>query len=198
MRVGIIGGTGKDGRGLALRWARAGPEVRLGSRDAARADAVARALMQSLALPAGAAIHGGDNAWAVRDAGAAVLSVPYAAHHDTLRALATDLSGKLLIDITVPLSPPRVREVHLPAGESAALQAQALLGPTVRVVAALHHVSAAHLADVAHEIDCDVLVCGDDADARTSAALLLGDGNRRAARAGPVVGFDLWHAALQR
>ena len=186
MRVGIIGGTGKEGRGLALRWARAGHEVRLGSRDAARADAVARALMQSLALPAGAAIHGGDNAWAVRDAGAAVLSVPYAAHHDTLRALATDLSGKLLIDITVPLSPPRVREVHLPAGESAALQAQALLGPTVRVVAALHHVSAAHLADVAHEIDCDVLVCGDDADARTSAALLLGDLGVRALDAGPL------------
>lgn len=186
MRVGIVGGTGKEGRGLALRWARAGHEVRLGSRDAARAQAVARELAQSPALGQGAAIHGGDNGWAVRDADVVVLSVPYAAHQDTLRALASELAGKLLIDITVPLAPPRVREVRLPAGESAALQAQALLGPAVHVVAALHHVSSAHLTDVAHEIDCDVLVCGDDAGARARAMLLLGDLGVRALDAGPL------------
>lgn len=186
MRVAIVGGTGKEGRGLALRWARAGHEVRLGSRDAARADAVARELTQSPALRAGAAIHGSDNASAVRDADAVILSVPYTAHQDTLRALAPGLAGKLLIDITVPLAPPRVREVHLPAGESAALQAQALLGPEVQVVAALHHVSAAHLADVEHEIDCDVLVCGDDVEARSKAMLLLGDLGARVLDAGPL------------
>jgi NADPH-dependent F420 reductase len=188
MRIGIVGGTGKEGRGLALRWARAGHEVRLGSRDAARADAVARALAEQLPGPPApaATIAGGDNAWAARDADVVVLSVPYAAHQDTLRAIAPELAGKLLIDITVPLAPPRVREVHLPAGESAALQAQALLGPEVRVVAALHHVGSAHLGDVEHEIDCDVLVCSDDADARARAMLLLGDLGVRALDAGPL------------
>jgi NADPH-dependent F420 reductase len=186
MRVGIVGGTGKEGRGLALRWARAGRQVRLGSRDAARAEAVAAELLRSPGLPAGIVIHGGDNASAVRDADAVVLSVPYSAHQDTLSALAPALAGKLLIDITVPLSPPRVREVHLPPGESAALQAQALLGPEVHVVAALHHVGSAHLADVAHEIDCDVLACGDDVEARNQAILLLSDLGARVLDAGPL------------
>jgi NADPH-dependent F420 reductase len=189
MRVGIVGGTGKEGRGLALRWARAGHEVRLGSRDAVRADAVAAELTQLRGPRAGTSagtIRGGDNAWAVRDADAVLLSVPYTAHRDTLAALAPALAGKLLIDITVPLAPPRVREVHLPPGESAALQAQALLGPTVRMVAALHHVSAAHLADVEHEIDCDVLVCGDDVEARNQAMLLLSDLGARVLDAGPL------------
>lgn len=186
MRIGIVGGTGKEGRGLALRWARAGHEVRLGSRDATRADTVARELAGSPALPAGATIHGGDNTWAARDADVVVLSVPYAAHQDTLRAIAAELAGKLLIDITVPLAPPRVREVHLPPGESAALQAQALLGPDVRVVAALHHVGSAHLADVELDLDCDVLVCSDDADARSRAMQLIGDLGARALDAGPL------------
>lgn len=189
MRIGIIGGTGKEGRGLALRWARAGHEVRLGSRDAGRAQSLALELAQ--ALPAGAtpdmpAISGGDNAWAVRDAGAVLLSVPYGAHQATLQALAPELAGKLLIDITVPLAPPRVREVHLPVGQSAALEAQALLGPAVRVVAALHHVSSVHLADPAHAIDSDVLVCGDDLEARNTVVGLVGDLGLHALDAGPL------------
>jgi NADPH-dependent F420 reductase len=195
MRVGIVGGTGKEGRGLALRWARAGHEVRLGSRDAARAGAIAAELSRSPGLRAATdpgtdtgidTIWGGDNASAVRDADAVVLSVPYTAHQETLAALVPALAGKLLIDITVPLAPPRVREVHLPPGESAALQAQALLGPGVRVVAALHHVSSAHLADVEHAIDCDILVCGDDVEARNQAMLLLGDLGARVLDAGPL------------
>src|SRR5690606_38861464 len=119
--------------------------------------------------PDHAAITGGAHRWAVEAADTVVLSVPHAAHRATLDALAPALRGKLLLDITVPLAPPRVREVHLPAGQSAALEAQALLGPEVRVVAALHHVSAAHLAEVTHEIDSDVLVCGDDPAARDAA-----------------------------
>jgi NADPH-dependent F420 reductase len=186
MRVGIIGGTGKEGRGLALRWAFAGHEVRLGSRDAARAHAIALELGQLQPPGASAAILGGDRAWAVRAADVVVLSVPYAAHQDTLLALAPELAGKLLIDITVPLVPPRVREVHLPSSQSAALHAQALLGPDVRVVAALHHVSAGDLADVDHVIDCDVLVCGDDVGARDTAMSLLADLGVRTLDAGPL------------
>lgn len=187
MRIGIIGGTGKEGRGLALRWARAGHEVCLGSRDPGRAQSVAQELT---ALLAGAdpapRISGGDNVSAVRDAEVVVLSVPYAAHGATLRELASALAGKLLIDITVPLAPPRVREVHLPGGQSAALEAQALLGPDVRVVAALHHASSVHLADLDHAIDCDILTCGDDAGARDTAVALLGDLGVRALDAGPL------------
>lgn len=189
MRIGIVGGTGKEGRGLALRWARAGHEVRLGSRDAGRARSLALELART--LPAGATqvtppISGGDNVWAVRDADVVVLSVPYGAHAVTLRELAPALAGKLLIDITVPLSPPRVREVHLPAGQSAALEAQALLGPDVRVVAALHHASSGHLADLEHPVDCDVLACSDDVEARSTAVALLGDLGMRALDAGPL------------
>lgn len=190
MRIGIVGGTGKEGRGLALRWARAGHEVRLGSRDADRARACAAELCRTLAAgaeraPEHAAITGGAHPWAVETADAVVLSVPHAAHRATLDALAPALRGKLLLDITVPLAPPRVREVHLPAGQSAALEAQALLGPEVRVAAALHHVSAAHLADLAHEIDSDVLVCGDPA-ARGAALALVADLGVRALDAGPL------------
>jgi hypothetical protein len=192
MRIGIIGGTGREGRGLALRWSRAGHEVRLGSREPGRAQALAQELTEALAqtLPAGATppapIRGGDNAWAVTDADVALLSVPYGAHAATLRELAPALAGKVLIDITVPLAPPRVREVHLPAGQSAALEAQALLGPAVRVVAALHHASHRHLADLAHAIDCDVLACSDDAEALSTALTLLGDLGMRALDAGPL------------
>src|SRR5215831_16471729 len=93
MKIAIIGGTGKEGRGLALRWARAGHEVAIGSRDAERARARAAEL--------GGGIAGGDNAWAVERAEVALLTVPYAAHAETLRALVPSLAGKLLIDITV-------------------------------------------------------------------------------------------------
>jgi hypothetical protein len=171
MRIAIIGGTGKEGRGLALRWARAGHRVAIGSRDAARARERALELSQA----GGVVIEGGDNAAVVRDAEVVLLSVPYAAHADTLRALAGALEGRVLIDITVPLRPPKVTRVELPEGRSAALEAQALLGPATPVVAALHHVSSSHLSDPDHAIDCDVLVCSDDDPARELVIGLIGD-----------------------
>lgn len=181
MRVGVIGGTGKEGRGLALRWARAGHSVAIGSRDADRARERAAELS---ALAGGAVIVGGDNAWAVGEAEVAILCVPYAAHASTLRALAPHLDGRVLIDITVPLNPPRVREVHLPPGHSAAMEAQVILGPGARVVAALHHVSSVHLADPDHPIECDVLVCSDDEAATALAIALITDLGVRALDAG--------------
>lgn len=185
MKLAIIGGTGKEGSGLALRWARAGHAVALGSRDAERGAQGARSLADRLGGDGGD-IRGGDNAWAVGEADVAVLSVPYAAHRDTLAALGPALAGKILIDITVPLAPPKVTRVHLPGGQAAALEAQALLGADVRVVAALHHISSVHLADVEHAIDSDVLVCADDAGARDTAISLIGDLGVRALDAGPL------------
>ena len=109
-------------------------------------------------------LAGAANADAVVGADAVVLCVPYSAHAATLRSLADALRGMLVVDITVPLRPPKVRRVHLPEGGAAALEAAAILGEGARVVAALHHVSSAHLADPEHVIDCDVLVCGRKAD----------------------------------
>lgn len=171
MRIGIIGGTGKEGKGLAVRWARAGHQVVVGSRDADRA----RAAAADLSTLAGATIGGDANEGCVAQAEVVLLAVPYAAHADTLRALAPSLEGRVLIDITVPLRPPAVRTVHLPPGGAAALEAQAIVGPATPVVATLHHVSSAHLADPHHVFDADVLFCCDDARARDLIGPLLRD-----------------------
>lgn len=182
MTIGILGGTGKEGRGLALRWAAAGFDVVIGSRDAGRGRAKAEELDAGRGL-----ITGGGNVEAAEQADVVVLAVPYGAHKPTLQTAAPQLAGKLLIDITVPLKPPKVRRVHLPEGQSAALEAAAILGDTVTVAAALHHVSSAHLADPNHSIDCDVLVCCDNIDMRQVAIRLIGGLGLNAIDAGPLV-----------
>jgi NADPH-dependent F420 reductase len=131
-------------------------------------------------------LTGTDNASACQGADVVVLSIPYSAHAATLTELKAGLQGALVVDITVPLKPPAVRTVHLPEGRSTALEAQALLGPGVRVVAAMHHVSAVHLADIEHAIDCDVLACSDDAAALETALSLIADLGVRAFDAGPL------------
>ena len=183
MRLGLVGGTGKEGRGLSVRWAKAGHSVVIGSRDAERA----REKAAELSDAAGVRIEGGENTDIVRDADIVVLCVPYAAHAATLEDLKDLLSEKLVIDITVPLRPPKVRQVHLPQGESAALEARAVLGEGVKLVAALHHVSSVHLADPEHAIACDVLVCADDAEARAQTIALIRDLGLRGLDAGPLV-----------
>jgi NADPH-dependent F420 reductase len=184
MHIAIIGGTGKEGRGLALRWARAGHEVTLGSRDAERAAACARDL--AAAHTGRLLVRGDDNAAAARAAGVVVLCIPYAAHAATLQTLRESLAGRILVDLTVPLQPPRVAEVTLPAGQAAALEAQALLGTATPVVAALHHVSSAHLADLEHQVECDVLVCADAVEAKQVVLGLVQDLGLHALDAGPL------------
>jgi 8-hydroxy-5-deazaflavin:NADPH oxidoreductase len=181
MRIGIVGGTGKQGSGLAIRWSRAGHTIALGSRDAAKARARATEL-----AGVGHAVEGGDNAWAAREGEIVVLTVPYDAHRETIRAIAAELEGKVLVDVTVPLKPPKVSRVQLPAGQAAALEAQELLGASTPVVSTLHHVSSTHLADPSHRIDCDVLVVGDDARAKSTAMGLVRDLGLRALDAGPL------------
>jgi NADPH-dependent F420 reductase len=186
MRIGIVGGTGREGRGLALRWAAAGHEVALGSRDAERARARAEELRALLPGGAPGKIEGGSNEDAANGAQVVVLAVPYGAHEETLRGLATHLAGRVVIDITVPLQPPKVHQVHLPRGEAAAMEAQAILGPGTPVVAALHHVSSSHLGDPEHAVECDVLVCADDAKAMETTLGLIGELGLRALDAGPL------------
>jgi 8-hydroxy-5-deazaflavin:NADPH oxidoreductase len=182
MRIALVGGTGKEGRGMATRWARAGHDVFIGSRDAERAQNVA----QELSGVANGKLAGGDNLWAVQQSELVVLSVPYTAHASTLQALAPELGERVLIDITVPLQPPKVNTVNLPAGQAAALEAQAILGSAAKVVAALHHVSAVHLSDLDHAIDCDVLACSDDKAALQQALSVIRDLGVRAYDAGPL------------
>jgi NADPH-dependent F420 reductase len=182
MKVTIIGGTGKEARGMALRWAKAGHSVMLGSRDKARAEDKATELS---ALGCGV-LTGNDNREACQGADVVVLSIPYSAHAQTLQELADTLASALVIDITVPLKPPAVRTVHLPEGTAAALETQALLGPNAKVVAAMHHVSAVHLADIEHAIDCDVLACSDHPEALQTALALIQDLGVRAFDAGPL------------
>ncbi len=181
MKIAVVGGTGKEGGGIALRWLRAGHEVFIGSRDAERAQAKAA----ELAAKTNGKASGSDNATAVRAAEVVLLSVPYSGHSATLNELKADLSGKIVIDITVPLRPPQVRKVHLPAGQAAALEGQAILGDTARVVGAMHHVSAHHLASD-HDIDCDVLVCSDDEEALQLVLKLVADLGMRGVHAGPL------------
>jgi len=160
--VGILGGTGSLGKGLAIRWAAAGYPLVIGSRDAARAEAVAG----SISAGAGAAaVRGMDNLAAAHVAEIAVVTVPFASHIGILREVRNELSGKILIDTTVPLVPPKVATVQLPPESSAAVAAQRLLGSTVRVVSAFQNV-AAHKLQTGQPVDCDVLVCGDDKAAR--------------------------------
>jgi len=180
MRIGIVGGTGKLGGSLAVRWAK--HEVRIGSRDPAKA--VARA--EELARLHGHPVLGASNQVTARDAELVVLSVPYAAHGATLREILGAVHGKVVIDTTVPLRPPAVSRVELPPGRAAALEAQAILGPETPVASAFHHVSAAHLADPARPIDCDVLVVADEARARTAALGLVRDLGLRGVDAGPL------------
>jgi NADPH-dependent F420 reductase len=157
-RIGIVGGTGKEGGGLAARLAFAGHSVTIGSRDADKARACAHELLQLNRLKIDAA----DNRQAIATSDIAILTVPYSAQLSTLADVKDALQGKILIDATVPLIPPKVAQVQLPREGSAAVAAQNLLGSGVRVVSAFQNVSAHHLRDLSHPVDCDVIVCGDD------------------------------------
>ncbi|ABL69227.1 MULTISPECIES: NADPH-dependent F420 reductase [Paracoccus] len=173
MTIAIIGGTGPQGQGLALRFAIAGVPVALGSRDGARAAEIAAEL--TARLPQGAApITGHDNVAATAAAEEmVVLAVPFAAHDATLKALKPHLAGKILVDIVVPLSPDDPKKVAMPPEGSATEAAQALLGPEIPVVGALHNVSAKTLGTLEWRINCDILVCGNSLDARRKVMALV-------------------------
>ena len=180
--IAVLGGTGKEGKGLALRWAARGHEVIIGSRSRERAQAAADEIAERLS--GAGLVHGADNVAAAQRAGVVVLAVPYAAQVGTAEEVAAALDGKILVDVTVPLQPPRVDRVQLPPGGSAVQALQARLGSAVKVVSAFQNVSAAPPWDLEHTIDCDVLVCGDDADAREVVVGLAQDAGMRAWHAG--------------
>jgi NADPH-dependent F420 reductase len=168
--VAILGGTGKQGGGLALRWARAGHRVIIGSRSAEKAVLAAAKLRD---VSGRDLFRGMSNAEAVTHVSLAVLTVPYSAHSATLSELKDALQGKILVDVTVPLRPPQVTHVFVPEQGPAAIEAQEILGSGVRVVSALQNVSEHSLRDPEEVIECDVLVCGDDAAAKAQVIELV-------------------------
>jgi hypothetical protein len=185
VKIALLGGTGSEGRGLGLRWALSGYEVLIGSRDAERganaADEMNDELPQSTPE-----IQGGDNATVARQADVVVLSVPYKAQQPTLEAVRDVLDGKLLISVVVPLKPPKVSHVWRPPAGSAAQEAQEYLGDTARVVAAFQNISAELLPDPNHEVDCDVLICGDNREDKDVAIELSQAAGLRGLDAGPL------------
>ncbi len=179
-KIAVLGGTGNLGYGLAWRWARAGHDVTIGSRVKEKALNAAAELNERLG---DGSLNGADNLSATKQAEVVVLTVPFAAHEATLESIKPGLSGQILIDTTVPLVPPRVAVVQLPEAGSAAVITRNTLGDRARVTAAYHNV-AANLLERDVEIDCDILVTGDDLETRKEVMQLVEDSGCRAINAG--------------
>lgn len=181
--IAVLGGTGKEGSALAMRWALHGYRVIIGSRSLEKAVTAAAEMNDQLG---GDYLVGMENPQAASEASIVVLSVPYSAHRATLESVKDQLSQKILVDLTVPLAPPAVRTVFIPEGKSACLEAQAFLGESVQVVAAFQNVSAVKLKDPNKPVDCDVLVCGDDEAAKEEVIQLVAGAGLLGIDAGPL------------
>jgi hypothetical protein len=201
MKIGILGGTGKEGAGLGARWLGAGHEVIIGSRDPQRARGKAEELA---AGRAGARVRGASNRDAAAEADLVVIALPAEGLAATLPELREACRGKVVVSTVVPLSFGGGRLFTPPPQGSAAEQAQEILGAEARVVAAFHHIAAHELAAGEHAIDCDLLLCGGDAEARRLVGELGTSMGLRAidvgglANAGPLEGITAVLATINR
>lgn len=162
--IAIVGGTGKEGKGLAFRWAQAGYRVLIGSRSAEKA-LTAVEEVKGLLGSKDVKLEGMANADAAVQADVVVLTVPFSAHRSTLESLKDALQGKILVDVTVPLVPPKITKVQMPPAGSAAQEAQEILGEDVQVVAAFQSISFENLLE-GGDANCDILVTGKGQAAR--------------------------------
>jgi 8-hydroxy-5-deazaflavin:NADPH oxidoreductase len=181
--IAIIGGTGAEGSAIALRLGHADYRVIIGTRDASRGAHICEELNSILGRTA---LQYAINAEAARAAEVIILTVPYNAQISIVTELRAALEGKILIDATVPLRPPKVSSVQLPAGGSAVAAVQQMLGDKVRVVSAFQNVAAHKLRQLGADVGCDVFVCGDDAEARAVALALIAKMGLRGLDAGPI------------
>jgi 8-hydroxy-5-deazaflavin:NADPH oxidoreductase len=179
--VAVVGATGRLGAAIARRLALAGYPVIVGSRDAQRAREAAARLSEGLPAP----IRGAANQQAARDGSIVIVAVPYASQAQILEDIRASVAGKIVVDTTVPLVPPKVMRVQLPPEGSAGQITQKLLGDSVKVVSAFHNVSAHKLAGDG-DVDCDVLVFGDDKEARASVIELVSACRLRGLHGGPL------------
>lgn len=184
--LAMLGATGDLGGGLARRWAAAGYPIVIGSRSREKGAGSAEDVNEQLrALGLEPTVRGTDNLSAAEEGDLVVLTVPYAFQRATLEGVRDALQGKILIDCTVPLVPPKVARVQLPEEGCAAVIAQRALGEGVRVVSAFQNVGAAHLRED-DAVDCDVLVTGDDPAARAEVIELIEALGMRGWHAGPL------------
>ncbi len=181
IKIAVLGGTGKEGSGLARRWAVNGYHVIIGSRSEERAVEAAKQINEELG---GEYLTGMENSAAAEEADIVVLSVPYSAHRPTLEAVKDQLAGKTLVDVTVPT--PFPQPAVIPEGKSAAQEAQALVGDDVNVVSAFQNVSAGKLKKLDSSVDTDVLITGDDEDAKKNVVALVEAAGMRGIDAGPL------------
>ncbi len=179
-KIAIIGGTGKEGKGLATGWIKAGFQVIIGSRMLEKAQAAVKEVKDLAGKDI--ELNGMINPEAAQKADIVVITVPYAAHRDTLLMLQPWVTGKLVVDVTVPILPPKVTVAQLPAEGSIGLEAKGILGQNVEVVTAFQNISYEKL--MAGEFDdCDVLVCGTSKAARALGVRLVES-----------IGFTAWDA----
>jgi len=179
--VAILGGTGNLGSGLAFQLIRKGYRVIVGSRTNEKA----LRLAQEIGDRAGLHIEGKQNSAAAAAADVIILTVPYAHHQSTLESIRAEVQGKIFVDTTVPLVPPAVARVQLPAEGAVAKQAQDILGENVRVVSAFQNIAAEHLQEGDQHFECDVLVCGNSPEARQVVVDMAED-----------IGLKAWHAGV--
>ena len=170
LSIAVLGGTGKEGKGLAYRWAKAGYRVLIGSRSSERAVTAASEIMEL--LEGSSSLVGTTNLEAAQQADIVVVTVPYSAHRETLESVKDVLKGKLLIDVTVPLVPPKLTKVQMPTAGSAAQEAKEILGDDVQVTAAFQNISHELLFDE-DDINSDVLVTGTSKQARDETLMLV-------------------------
>ena len=182
LTIAVLGGTGKEGKGLAYRWAKAGYKVLIGSRTSEKAVTAAAEILES--LDGSGSVVGLSNPEAAAQADIIVLTVPYEAHRDTLESVKDSVQGKLFIDVTVPLVSPR-NKVQMPPAGSAAQEAREILGEAVEVVAAFQNISHEYLLGD-EDVECDVLVTGTSKNARLEAIKLVEAAGLLGWDAGPI------------
>ncbi|MCS6964503.1 NADPH-dependent F420 reductase [Thermoflexus sp.] len=186
--IAVLGGTGKEGSGLALRWARVGFPIVIGSRDPERARHTAERLRGTVP---GAELIGLSNAEAAAQGEVVVVAVPYEGHASILQSLRDILAHKLIIDVVVPLDPSNPRRYAPPPDGSATAEAQRILGPETPVVGAFHNISHLHLHNLDEIPDCDVLVVGDHREAKARVIALAEAIGFTAYDAGPLANASI-------
>ncbi len=180
MSLAILGGTGKEGQGLAIRWAKAGRQIFLGSREQEKAERVAAELNKNLGKLGGPAIHGMSNRDAAQNGEILISTLPHAGHIEILSGLKAEIAGKLLITATIAWPPGRLEVPS--AGE----EARDALGTSARVVAAFQTVSAGTLRAMGSDHEEDVLICSDDEEAAETTRQLVDETGLRGILAGPL------------
>ena len=182
LTIAILGGTGKLGGGLVYRWCKAGLNIIIGSRSEHKAANAAEEIVKRVS---GASVRTMTNENAASQADIIVLCVPFSKQRAVLKAIKKCAQGKIVVDTTVPLVPPKVWRVHLPPEGCAGVIAQQILGAGVRVVSAFQNIAASHI-DGGHKVQSDVLVCGNDEDARQTVIDLAAKAEIKAWHAGPI------------